>query len=158
MALTVPKVQIIVVAGSRVFQVRHDDAEAPSRLQLSVSNDSGREWTSVEPGWRPLSYGLSGECFYVWSARRVIAFGDRSGQPDVLDSDEDIHVVFRLEAGWLLVCETSVRLVESGRETARIELPESVTEARMENTSLIVSHPGGREVRVIVAADGLAIA
>ena len=34
----------------------------------------------------------------------------------MLSADEDLLLVFRTEAGWVLVCETSVRLV-IGRES-----------------------------------------
>ncbi len=36
--------------------------------------------------------------------------------------DEDIIIFFPHESGWLLICETSVRLVCKGEEASRIEL------------------------------------
>lgn len=149
---------ITVVAGGHVFHVLLDDSEAPRRQTVTVRNDRGREWTFEEPAWRPLSYGLAGERFLLWSARRLIVFPAGDGEPELIECDEDVHYVFAVDDGWLLVCETSVRLVRNGNEQARLELPEVVSEARIESGDLTVSEAGGREFRVRVTAEGLAAA
>jgi hypothetical protein len=53
---------------------------------------------------------------YLWSSRDLVVLpGARGADPRVVTVDEDLLLVFRIEAGWVLVCETSVRAV-TGRD------------------------------------------
>jgi hypothetical protein len=106
---------------------------------------------------------VSGHQFYWWSARRLVALGlpspreDQQIEFDQFDVDEDILEVFCLSAGWLFVCETSLRLVVEHRETARLEYPEVLTGAYMEGNQIIVEETDGRLSRVDIDGHTLRI-
>ena len=53
------------------------------------------------------------------------------------------------------MCETSVRLVAQGRETARLEIGEVVEYASWQQDELIVLDAGGLEQRIGVHGDRL---
>jgi hypothetical protein len=96
---------------------------------------------------------MSDRQFYWWSARRLVTLRlsspeDQKVEFDQLDVDEDILEVFYLSPGWLLVCETSLRLVVEHRETARLEYPEVVAAAYKEGNHIIVEEADGRLSRV----------
>ncbi len=78
----------------------------------SLSLPEGVTTSSEEPGWRDIACGVDGDVF-VWSARRlvVVPLDEGGGEPRAVDCDEDIVTVFQVEDGWMLVCETSLRLV-----------------------------------------------
>ncbi|HEV7973476.1 hypothetical protein [Amycolatopsis sp.] len=125
-----------------------------------------REWRYEEPGWRPVALGVAAEVPYLWSARSLVVLPvDSADEPEVLRVDEDLLLVFRVEAGWLLVCETSIRLVVDGHESSRVEIGEVVEHATWNGGELTVHDARGRECRIRVdetrltitgnAADGL---
>ncbi|HVL98145.1 MAG TPA: hypothetical protein VM324_02490 [Egibacteraceae bacterium] len=82
---------------------------------------------------------------YLWSARRLVVLGvDADEQSQVFDVDEDIVTVFWIREGWLVVCETSVRLLSSRGEACRLELPDVVVSARWAGAALELQHPTTR--------------
>lgn len=85
--------------------------------------------------------GASGETGYFWSARELVML-PRAADADlhVISVDEDLLAAFRVDDGWLAVCETSVRRLVGNVETARVELGEVVDEElalRVEGERLI---------------------
>lgn len=136
---------VTIVAGRQVFYVRVNEAATPQELSLTVSNARGQSWTFNEPGWRPLAYGLAGDNLMLWSARSIIVFGDSGGPPSATSLDEDITLVFALDHAWLVVCETSVRLLANDNEVSRIELPDPVAEAWFASDKLVVATVDGRQ-------------
>jgi hypothetical protein len=143
---------VTIVVDGHVYHVLPDLAQAPRRLTVTVRDDRGHEWTYDEPAWRPLGYGLTDRRFLLWSARRLIVFGEDRPEPELVESDEDILYVFSFEEAWLLVCETSVRLIKGGQMVARLELSDVVAGARLEDDRLIVTEADGREVQIQVTA------
>ena len=121
--------------------------------------DGVKRWSSEEPGWREIGCGADGDLF-VWSARRLVIVSlEAGGNDQAIDSDEDIVVVFGLGGRWLLVCESSLRLVgDSGVEWSRLEMPDVVTDARWVEGRLSVYCADESRFDVIVVGDGLEIA
>ena len=74
----------------------------------------------------------------------------------MLSADEDLLLVFRTEAGWVLVCETSVRLV-TGREISRIELADTVRRAWWTGAGLQVEDARGTTTALTVVDDRLVL-
>jgi hypothetical protein len=145
-----------VVANRNVFIVTPELSAAPRTMTVTVKSDGNREWTFEEPGWRALGFGVAGPTFYLWSARRLIAFGgDGRSEPEFVVADEDLVTAFLVPDGWLLVCETSVRLLGPTLELARVELGEVVAEAWLEGSELIVRNLTGAKTRVHVGTDKL---
>ena len=54
---------------------------------------------------------------------------DPGEYPSVLALDEDLLLVFCAEAGWDLVCETSVRLITGQARASRIDLADTIERA-----------------------------
>ncbi|ADP81961.1 hypothetical protein FraEuI1c_3955 [Pseudofrankia inefficax] len=144
------------IVGDRVFTVRECRVDAPRSLVVTVTMDGGFEWSFEESGWRPLSFGAVDGALWVWSARGLLAFpGSGIGRPDVIRVDEDLLYSFRCDAGWLLVCETSVRRHVGGSETDRFDLGEVVERARWDGGRLWLLDAAGREYRLQVAGTRL---
>jgi hypothetical protein len=74
----------------------------------------------------------------------------------VLSADEDLLLVFRTEAGWVLACETSARLV-TGQEISRIELADTVRRAWWSKAGLQVEDARGTTTALTVAGDRLVV-
>jgi hypothetical protein len=107
-------------------------AAGPSQGQLTVTitRDDRLEWTYQLASWSPLAVGTHPGSAYLWSARELVVLpSDPAQDPVELTTDEDLLLVFRTEAGWVLVCETSVRLVTGRDEISRIELADTVRRA-----------------------------
>ena len=152
------KMLTFVAGGRRVVQLEvQDDSHQPRWVEVTVTIDYGRTWQFTEPGWRPLSFGVGGDRPYWWSARHLVVLPTNDvDDPVVLDSDEDILLVFAVEAAWLIVCETSVRLFRDGAEVSRLELADVVVEARWHGTKLKVLDDGHRLVEIAVVNGELA--
>ncbi|MGH3721035.1 MAG: hypothetical protein ACRDRI_19750 [Pseudonocardiaceae bacterium] len=124
---------------------------------VTVTTDDGREWLFEEPGWRNLCYGVVDRQFYWWSARHLVAIPLRPGD-DLVEvwTDEDILFVFAAPGGeWLMVCETSVRLLDGDRELSRVELAEAIADVRWNRPYLLVNDVSGISIRVTLVEGGL---
>lgn len=103
----------LFVAGSSVFTIRENAGPAKEMLTVTITRDDQVEWTYQMASWRPLDVGHGCGSAYLWTARDLVILpGDPGEDPVALSVDEDLLVVFRAAAGWVLVCETSVRLVD----------------------------------------------
>jgi hypothetical protein len=123
----------------------------PDRAHNVTLTVDGRILSTFEiPMWRPLSYGYASGVTYLWSARTVITVSTESGVDSrFLETDEDLLFVFKVEPGWLLVCESSVRLAsEDGREVERIELGDVASVAAWESDTLVIEEARGRVVKM----------
>lgn len=145
-----------VVVDSRVYAFSLDQRDVPRSLGIRVSVDGDSRWSSEEPGWRDLSIGVEAGSVYWWSARRLMAFG--SLEPlvvDVIDAEEDIVTVFKATVGWIIVCETSIRLHAGQEEVHRLELSDVVVGAIWDDGMLMVRDIRGGTNVVSVSAESL---
>lgn len=135
------------VLGDRVYEVRVSRAGDLRTAVTTVTLNGRFEWSLTVPGWRALSLGASGEIGYLWSARQLAVLPD-SGDPQlhVISVDEDLLTVFRVDGSWLLVCETSIRLLADDVETARVELGDVVEVARWKGDVLQIRSAGGESL------------
>lgn len=120
---------VTLTVGQRCYTVRlmHTGYETPS--VVTVSGDAGASWTfeHAPTGTLHLATGLRGT--YLWTDRQVVELpGVREADPTIaLDVEQEPHVVFQLDDGWLLVFEDWMcRLADDGRERARLNLPDVV--------------------------------
>jgi len=142
--------------GKDVYELRIDTSEAPERLGLVVRAEAGGEWTYSEPGWQPLSYGFVNGAFLICSARRVIIHRGPQVEPELIETDNDpLCYVFSAPAGWLLVCEISVRLMARAREVARLGLHDVVVTATFDDPTLYLSLFDGTKARIRVTGPTL---
>lgn len=148
--------ETVFVAGTRVFAVRVNQRAAPRLVTVTVAADGKFQWSFEEPGWRPLAFGSSRDAAYIWSARGLITLPQSdTDEPEVIRIDEDILYVFEIDAGWVLVCETSVRRHIGGAETDRIELGDVVESASCRDDLLVIKDAGGGEHRIAIVGPGL---
>jgi hypothetical protein len=120
----------VFVAGSSAFTIREAAGLSAGTLTVTITQDDRLEWTYQLASWRPLAVGSGFGSAYLWSARELVVLPSGPGEdPVVLSADEDLLLVFRTAAGWVLVCETSVRLVTGRDEISRIELADTVRRA-----------------------------
>src|SRR3984957_6837304 len=120
----------VFVAGGSAFTLRESAGLSARTLTVTITQDDRLEWTYQLASWRPLAVGSGSGSAYLWSARELVVLPSGPGEdPVVLSADEDLLLVFRTEAGWVLVCETSVRLVTGQEEASRIELGDTVRRA-----------------------------
>lgn len=147
---------ISIVSGRRIVQVELERLD--ERTLDVVVREDGRKWSFREPSWRSLSFGSNGTDVYWWSARRVVIL-PLAEKDDIrnIDTEEDILLVFRLPTGWLLVCETSLRLWTNGVAAARIDFSDVVDNARWERGHLVVDVSGAEPVRVEVGESHLQV-
>lgn len=64
--------------------------------------------------------------------------------------------MFAIDDGWLVVCETSVRLIPGGVQTSRLELADVVLEARWREPNLTVLDASHELVELAIADGQLA--
>lgn len=103
----------------------------------------------MEPGWGDLAIGLAEGQLYWWSSRHLVCadLATETSQSVAL-LDEDILTVFRLAQGWLVVCESSVRLLDGPQETSRVELRDVVVSVDWSADDLLVTDAQGSVVTV----------
>lgn len=156
--MTAPDVETIVVAGEQLFTVRESRTDAPRSMTVTVTLNGRFEWSFQEAGWRPMSFGASSDQPYLWSARELIALPvDERHDPEVISVDEDLMYVFRVDGGWLMVCETSVRRVLGHKETGRIDLDEVVDHVRWHHGALRLIDAAGSQHCVRVQGGQLSL-
>lgn len=137
-----------------MFTVATEIPAGSRTMTVTARKDAEREWTFEEPGWRSLGYGFAPGAFYFWSARRLIQFPlDSESNPTLLSVNEDLLSVFSVSAAWLLVCETSVRLVRGGHELSRVEFGEVILEAWLSDSDLVARDANGVETRIALNGD-----
>ncbi len=147
-----------LVTGRCVYRVRQAPGPAMAQTTVTITRDDRSEWTYLMASWRPLSAGCGSGLAYLWSARDVVALPDDSdAEPAVLTTDEDILLVFRTAAGWLLVCETSVRLITGHNQVSRVELGDSIEQARWAGGRLRIHDARGTETAITMAGGRLAV-
>lgn len=152
---------MILVAGDHVLEIRVDHSGGPRSMIVSVELDYTQSWLFDEPGWQDLAVGVAGGVAYWWSARHLVLLptGQPAADPAVISADEDIRLAFAVAGDWLLVCETSVRLISSdNHEMSRLEFGEVLLAARREGTGVVIRDASDHEVRVAVHEGRLATA
>lgn len=122
-----------VVLDGRTARVEVDRSAAPRLLGLVVSVEGEVLELSVA-GWRDVSFGSGDGTAYAWAARDLLVL--LPGPGAVVHVDDDLVAVFRAGGRWLLVGETSVRVLEHGRTTARVELPDAAVSAAWDGDRL----------------------
>lgn len=146
----------VFVLGDRVYDIRVTPADDHRTALVTVALDGRFEWSLTVPGWRGVSLGAAADTGYLWSAREVVELhGSAEQELQVFRVDEDLLSVFRIGDGWLLVCETSIRRLLGGAETARVELGEAVENARWEGGALHVRDAAGEELALRVEGERL---
>jgi|HubBroStandDraft_4_1064222.scaffolds.fasta_scaffold399983_2 hypothetical protein len=138
------QMESVFTVGLSTFRIRLGAGSSDRRVKVTITMDDRMEWTYDHASWRPLAFGFGSGIAYVWSARGIIVLPDGPGaDPDVLDVDEDLLLVFRTEAGWLLVCETSVRLIIDQEEASRVEVGDVIERARWNGCQLLIEDARG---------------
>jgi hypothetical protein len=125
-------------------------------MTVTITRDDRLQWTYRHASWRPLAVGCGASSAYIWSARDLVILpDDHDSDPSVLAVDEDLLFVFKTEAGWLLVCETSIRLVIGQEERSRVELGDVVERAQWSKGRLNVEDARGITTAISVTGDRL---
>lgn len=147
---------LIVVTDRHVIEIRVDRSDSPRSMVVSVELDHEQSWLFDEPGWQDLAYGVFDGVAYLWSARHLIILptGRRQADPVVISTDEDILVAFAVDDDWLLVCETSVRLMSGSKIASRLDFGEVLQAVRWAGPLLIVRDANGSDIKIVIC-DGL---
>lgn len=148
--------KIYFVAGSHWFRVSLAET-GESRELMTIKMDGGHEWTFDEPSWRPIAFGSGTDSCFLWSARELILLPKSASEKPVVEVgvEEDLIFVFESDGGWVLVCESSVRRVLAGKQTARWELSDVVASATWRGEELAVLDEGGDEVLLRISGPDL---
>jgi len=127
-----------LAVANRLYTVRVLSAETGSST-VEVSLDSAQPWTFSAATSGGISFGAAGDAAYLWSADTFVALPDSpSAGLEVFNPDEDLLVVFRVGDRWLLICETSLRVLSGLSEVQRLELRDVVVEVRWVANELLV--------------------
>jgi hypothetical protein len=146
-----------VVTGQAVFRIREAAGPSVGEMTVTVTRDDRLEWTWHLASWRPLAVGWGCGSAYLWSARDLVVLPDDPGEdPSMLTVDEDMLLVFRTAAGWVLVCETTVRLITGQDQTARIDLADTIERAWWTGETLQILDARGTAMAVTVTCGRLA--
>jgi hypothetical protein len=148
--------ETVIVVGDHVILATVDGRDAPKSLTFTLHLDGQRLRTFEDAGWRELRYGVTDFTFFCWAARRVVSLPVLApADIEVVEADEDIVLVFRRLGGWLLVCETSLRLVLSGQEIARLEYGDVLADAVIEDEQVVLRDISGSIHRAAFTPRGL---
>jgi hypothetical protein len=148
----------VLVVERHVLELELEVDDVPRSLRVRVWVDGERRWSSDEPGWRTVGQGVTDDTVFLWSARHLVIVPlERASKPQALQCDEDIVTAFKVESGWLLVCETSLRLIVDGVETSRLELPDVVASALWKDALLGVRCDDGSVITVAATAASIEV-
>ena len=144
------------VLSDRVYDIRVTPVDDLRTALVTVTLDGRLEWSLTVPGWRGVSLGAAGETGYLWSARELVVLPRATdAELRVIRVDEDLLSAFRVDDGWLLVCETSIRRLIDAAETARVELGDVVEVVRWESGVLHVRDAAGDDLALRVDGESL---
>jgi hypothetical protein len=147
--------ECVFVAGTSSFTIRLGSGSSSQRMSVTITLDERTEWTYEHASWRSLAFGYGHGAGYIWSARALVVLPRGEADPNVIDVDEDLLRVFKTESGWLLVCETSVRLITGQEETSRIEASDVIERARWSDGYLIIEDARGVTTKLTVTESRL---
>ena len=148
----------VFVVGASTFTIRQGADSSDQHMKVTITRDDRLQWTYRHASWRPLAVGCGESSAYVWSARDLVILPDgHDDDPSVLAVDEDLLFVFRTHIGWLLVCETSVRLVIGQDERSRVELGDVIEQAYWSGGRLHVEDARGKTTAISVTSDRVSI-
>lgn len=142
----------VLVVGTSAFTILQGEGAPDRYMSVTITRDDHVQWTHRHAAWRPLAVGCGRGTAYIWSARDLVVLPtDHDDDPSVLTVDEDLLFVFTAENAWLLVCETSVRLIIGREEQSRVELGDVVEQARWRDGNLQVEDARGviASIRVV---------
>jgi hypothetical protein len=146
----------VFAAGTSIFKIRVGTGRSDRRMSVTITLDDRLEWTYDQPSWRSLAFGYGCGAAYLWSARAVLVLpSEKDTDPRVFDVDEDLLSVFKIDAGWLLVCEASVRLITEQDETSRIEAGDVIEHARWVEDRLLIEDVRGAATLIRVSGSRL---
>jgi hypothetical protein len=146
------------VTGKAVFRIRQAAGPSEGEMTVTITRDDRLEWTYHQASWRPLAVGWGCGSAYLWSARDLVVLPDDPGEdPGVLAVDEDLLFVFGTAAGWVLVCETSVRLITGQDQAARIDLADTIERAWWTGETLQILDARGTLTAITVTGDRLVV-
>lgn len=90
-------------------------------VQVTVARDGEPVWSSSQPSWLPVSSGCAEGVAYIWAARSVVVLpAQPPWKPVVVDVDEDLILAFTTGPDFVLVCQTTVRLLVGHVEVSTI--------------------------------------
>jgi hypothetical protein len=136
--------ETVFVVGASAFTIQQGEDPSERHMKVTITRDDRVQWTYRHASWRPLAVGCGGGVAYIWSARDLVALpADPGDDPSVLAVDEDLLFVFRTENSWVLVCETSVRLIVGQDERSRVELSDVIERAYWNEGQLHVEDARG---------------
>ena len=139
------------VTGKAVFRIRQTADPAEGKMTVTITRDDQMEWTYHQASWRPLAVGQGSGSAYLWSARDLVMLpDDPSDDPSVLAVDEDLLFVFHTKAGWVLACETSIRLITGQDQPSRIDLADTVKRAWWTGETLQIQDASGTVTAITV--------
>jgi hypothetical protein len=134
----------VFVVGASTFTIQQGEDSSDRHMKVTITRDDRVQWTYRHASWRPLAVGCGGGTAYFWSARDLVVLpDDHDDDPSVLAVDEDLLFVFKTEIGWLLVCETSVRLIIGREERSRVEFGDVIERAHWSEGQLHVEDARG---------------
>lgn len=102
---------------------------------LTIGLNGKDAWRSIEQGSGVVGSGVAGQRAFFWCPRKliVVPLAQAPVEPYGIECDEDLFRVFSYGDAWLLVCETSLRLVDARATICRVELPDVVTGTEWQN-------------------------
>jgi hypothetical protein len=146
----------VFVVGASTFTIQQGADSSDQHMKVTITRDGRLQWTYRHASWRPLAVGCGAGSAYVWSARDLVVLpDDHDDDPSCLAVDEDLLFVFRTNDGWLLVCETSVRLVIGQGERSRIEFGDVIERAYWSGEQLHVEDARGITTAISVTSGRL---
>jgi hypothetical protein len=146
------------VTGTAIFRIRQAAGPSEGQMTVTITRDDRLEWAYQQASWRPLACGWGSGSAYIWSARDLMLLPDDPGEePSVLTVDEDLLFVFNTGVGWVLVCETSVRLITGQDHVSRIDLADTVERAWWTGGRLQVEDAQGTVTAITVTDNRLAV-
>lgn len=146
----------VLVAGRDTYAIRTTIEGDDLIGGLAVARNGADEWTFELPSWRSVGVGVgTGGAAYLWTARDLIILPEDRGAPVAVNCDEDVLLPFQVGDDWVLVCETSVRLVAGTVERARWDLADVVSHVGWTGEELVLHDDLGNRTHLRVTDEGI---
>ena len=133
------------VAGSERYEIVFEPYGEELYATLTIASGGVEVWRSTERSWGAVRFGSGHRSAFIWTATTLVELS--AAQPMwSTEFDEDVIWVYQLDARWIAVCETSVRLIDASGEVGRWELADVVSEASWRGEKIHVRDVSGREL------------
>lgn len=115
-----------VAVEMETFDIEWSGHASTPSTPVVITGSLTAPWRIELAGWKALSFGYSQATAYLWSAREVVVLPTLTNAPSIFRVEDDILSAHLVGEQWVVICETSVRVLTNGNQVDCVELGEVV--------------------------------